>query len=400
MCRFVFVSVWAFAVLVSQNLSASTDEPIIVGQRVTLKSQVLGEDREIMISTPRDYDAGRARYPVLYVMDGAGDFYHAMGIVRNNGNYQMMPRMIVVGIPNTDRNRDLTPTHTKLGGDGEERDNFGTTGGADQMLKFIRDELFPYVEGHYRTLPFRVLSGHSFGGLFATHAFLSQPDMFNAFISISGSMWWDDEVLLKRAEELFKEISYDRRFFHFSVGGEEHERQVAGNQQLYRLLREADPKGLTWHFSYMIGENHGSLGLPALDDGLRFIFSDWAVPPNIFDLGLEGLKAHFAKVSQLYGVEVGVPENSVNQMGYRLLGQGEVDQAIAVFRFNVETYPESANVYDSLGEAYEQKGELKKALELYERAVSMGEKIDDPNLGAFQIHVTQVKEKMKEMDEE
>ncbi|MBD0325483.1 MAG: alpha/beta hydrolase, partial [Pyrinomonadaceae bacterium] len=171
--------------------------------RLTVKSAVLGEERAILVRTPPGYERDGQRYPVLYMTDGDAHMLHTTGTVSFLARNNRMPEMIVVGIPNTDRTRDLSPTHVAQA-PGNPNARFPTSGGADKFLKFIETELIPHIESKYRTQPFRALAGHSLGGLFALHAMISRPELFNAYISVSPALQWDNFVLIDRAKEFFK----------------------------------------------------------------------------------------------------------------------------------------------------------------------------------------------------
>jgi uncharacterized membrane protein YecN with MAPEG domain len=124
-----------------------------------------------------------------------------------NGNTQI-PEMIVVAVPNTNRRRDLTPTHTLLDGEGNEKAPFAASGDGDKFLQFFREELFPAVESSYRTIPHRTIVGNSLGGLLALHARVQSPDLFQGYIANDPSLWWDDQYVLRQAKEA---IAPDRK---------------------------------------------------------------------------------------------------------------------------------------------------------------------------------------------
>jgi uncharacterized protein len=274
---FIILAILVAGSAVDAAQQAGTD--IVIGKKITMRSAVLSENRDILIYTPADYDKNKDRHPVLYVLDGEDNFHYASGVVRFRAMYRVSPDMIVVGIVNTDRNRDMTPTRAKTDFRGREAAWLKTTGGADNLLRFLETEVIPIVDKNYRTQPFRILTGHSFGGLFVMHAFLSRPELFNAFISVSASFWYDEEVLLKRAEAKLAALNYKDKTLYFSVGGKEHELQVGNNQQFARLLREKTPQGLRWKFEYLALDSHGSQALRALYNGLEFVYENWQAPP-------------------------------------------------------------------------------------------------------------------------
>ncbi|MEJ2582656.1 MAG: alpha/beta hydrolase-fold protein, partial [Acidobacteriota bacterium] len=156
--------------------SAHGGEPITIGETITIQSKILDEERTILVSTPAGYDQSSQRYPVLYMTDGDAHFTHTRGTVDFLVRNGLMPEVIVVGVTNTDRTRDLTPNHIASRTIGERVFESPTSGGAPKFLIFFEKELFPYVDEHYRTNPMRLFSGHSFGGLFALNAFFSKPE--------------------------------------------------------------------------------------------------------------------------------------------------------------------------------------------------------------------------------
>jgi uncharacterized protein len=168
------------------------DSLITIGKKHRLNSKVLNEERPYWVHLPASYhDTIHAPqyYPVLYLLDGDSHFHSVTGVVNFmgagiNGNIQI-PECIVVALPNTDRTRDLTPTHTKIDWDGKENPFYETSGGANAFLQFIREELFPIIESSYRTLPYRVLVGHSFGGLLALHSLLLSKVCFRLILPLT-----------------------------------------------------------------------------------------------------------------------------------------------------------------------------------------------------------------------
>ena len=152
-------------------------------------------------------------------------------------------------------------------------------------------------------------------------------------------------------------------------------------------LAAANAKGFEWQVMRMPDENHGSVVLRAHYWGLRKSFDGWQLPADPetgrFAGGLDELQAHYKGLSKRYGFTVVPAEAMINNVGYQILGQEDFEGAIAVFRYNVELYPDSANVYDSLGEALENAGRLDEALANYSKAVKNGTKTGDENLGVF-----------------
>ena len=179
--------------------SARAEEPIIVGSQTSIRSEILDEERPLMISLPAAYRDGESRFPVLYLLDPSTRFHHTTGTLRTLARIGHLPEMIVVGVENTDRTRDLAPEWTRAEIEDDMRATVERAGGADRFLQFLEDELIPHVESTYRTSPFRVLVGHSFGGLFVVHTLNQRPELFQALLAISPSLWWDDGAIVDRA---------------------------------------------------------------------------------------------------------------------------------------------------------------------------------------------------------
>ena len=402
---FFIVTLILFLFTANFCLAQQKDEDIVIGKIKLIQSKVLNEERALFIHVPPGYDQSQEKLPVLYVLDGEANFFFSTAIVNFLSRSQAISRMIVVGIPNTDRMRDFTPSKVE-----ETR----TSGGADNFLKFLQDELFPYVEKEYRTQPFKILCGHSLCGMFSIYTLVTKPELFNAYIAISPYLMWDDELVIKRAESGLDKRLTINKFLYITVGNEPNytnslekltnrlksldSEKIAvnlskdENLQALPLPRFTSP--LEWKFIEMINESHGSIPFKSVYNGLEFLYSDWRLPDDIAGKGIDEIKNHYSNLSRKFGYTIDIPEPFINRQGYLLMGQGEIKQAIELFEYNVKMFPNSNNVYDSMGEGYESNGQFKLALKYYKKAVEMGEKNSNPNLSVYQTHVTRVLKKM------
>lgn len=372
--------------------SAATSEPVTLGDTETLVSKVLGEERHLMVYLPDGYATSEASYPVLYLLDAGTRFHHTTGTVASLSRSGHIPEMIVVAVRNTDRTRDLTPAWMGPQPSDEISGRAATAqagGGADNFLRFLKDELIPHVEAKYRTVPYRILVGHSFGGLFAAHALVREPELFDAILAISPSLWWDEGATVEQARTLFRERP-DLTGRFYMILADEGGDMLTQFRNMETLLRYRAPAGLRWHSSVVDGEDHGSIPSLAVHSGLKAIFPLWQLPAFAREEGLPALDQHFAALSKEYGYPIVTPEALINNLGYQALGAGEVDKAVEIFRANVERYPGSANVYDSLGEGLEAAGHLEQARQSYLRAYETGE--GDPNREVYKTHLDAVTE--------
>lgn len=388
-----------FALLVLISSSASAQAPPGVTS-LKINSAVLGEERTILVRVPPGYETNKLRYPVIYMTDGNAHIGHTSSTVEFLARNGRMSEMIVVGIVNTDRTRDLSPTHvtTTVAGGGSAL-QFPTSGGADKFIKFIETELFPEIEKRYRTNPYRILAGHSLGGLFAIHTMISRPELFGSYVAVSPALQWDNQVIVKRAEDFFKARKEWQATLFMSLGHEPGPIED-GFYQLKQILEKNQTKGFEWKAQVLDDEDHGSVVLHSHYLALRKVFDGWQVQrdPNSGQVsgGFKGVEEHYQKLSQKFKIAIPVPEPLINQLGYQSLFAERFDEAITIFKTNVERYPESANVYDSLAEAYERSGKIELAAPLYEKAQTLGQQNQDPNLAIYKANFERVSERLKQ----
>jgi len=365
---------------------------------LTIKSAVLGEDRTVLVRTPVGYESNKVRYPVLYMTDGDAHINHTASTIEFLTQNGRIPELIIVGVTNTDRARDLTPVKsTQKNPAGELQ--FPTSGGADNFLKFFETELIPEIEKQYRVQPYRIFAGHSLGGLFAIHAMMTKPGLFNSYVAVSPSLQWEDDSELKRAEEFLKNQKEMKVTLFVSIGNEPGG-IGADFDKFKELLSKTNIAGFDWQAERMADEDHGSVVLRSHYFGLRKVYEGWQAPRDLKSGavlgGLKGADAHYKKLSEKFGYTIPVPENLINQMGYQFLFDGKPEEAIAAFKANVERYPDSANVYDSLAEAYERGGRIDLAEPLYEKAKTLGEQNIDANAATFKANYERAHAKLKE----
>lgn len=355
---FVFVSV------------AQTNSPLVqFGEKYTLHSKILNEDRQYWVSLPPSYkptrNHARQKYPVLFLTDGESQFPWACEVVQFMGDSFQIPELIVVAIPNTDRDRDLTPTHDS---------GIASSGGGPLFEKFLNEELAPEMDAKFRTAPYRILVGHSIGGALAADAFLCQTNGFQAYIAIDPALWWDNEILIQHAKEFSPKTNSHNAIFiatanHF---GEQPPNKIKGDSERFvSILTAKAAPDLRVGYQYFDDEDHGSSRLMGLHDGLRFIFEDYK-PENFWTFDEPSLiENHFKKCSDRLGFEISPPEAYVDKIGSWMLDAHETDKAMECFKLNVTNYPTSANVYSRLADAYLAKGEKELAIQNYKKVLEL-----------------------------
>lgn len=368
------------AIFISATVAAlaGDDHKITIGEKFTIHSKVLNEDRKIMVYTPNGYENSKTSYPVVYLLDGETHFVHAYGVVDFLSNQGLMPQSIVVAIVNVDRGRDFTPTPIE---------KKAVTGGAEKFTAFINDELKPHINKNYRTQPFETIYGHSLGGMFVAYTFLTNPDMFDGYIAVSPYLQYDKSYVAGLVKENLKE-NYDHKFFYMTLGDEPAYYESVG--KFVGTIETKSPEGLHFDYVQMTAANHSTTPHLTMYEGMQYFYSKWKLPKESWEGGIATADNHYQKLSKIYGYQIETPEYVINQMGYNLMWEEDYDKAIAVFEENVQRYPESANVYDSLGEALENNGQLTESRKNYEKAVKIAKSGNHGFLKVYEENLNRV----------
>jgi predicted alpha/beta superfamily hydrolase len=396
----LLLSLAFIAIVGSATAQTIANRNIIIGRTDSVYSKILHEKRTVWVYLPNGYNpSGTQKYPVVYLLDGDGHFPSVMGMIQQlsevNGN-TVCPEMIVVGIPNTDRTRDLTPSNSLYGPDGSKVQGFETSGGGEKFVLFIQKELMPHVDSAYAVAPYKILIGHSFGGITAINILLNHTDMFNAYVAIDPSMWWDGRKLLSQARETFKQPKFANKSLYLGIantmpgdmdtlqvrrdttGATSHIRSIL---ELKDILQNNPGNGLRWSYRYYKDDNHGSVPLIAEYDALHFLFNFYKMPAalsdKLFDKNIKfdpapAFTSYYADISGHMGYKILPPEGLVNELGYYYMQSGVPDRAYSLFALNITNYPQSANVYDSMGDYYDNQKNKDKAIECYTKAFKLG----------------------------
>lgn len=298
--RFLLAATAVFAPLALAQADNPVPVTITGTESHVLEASGIDQRFKIDVSLPASYIAGARRYPVVYVTDGGGNFPIVVGNLRMLNLGFEMPDVIVVGIgyDTTDiarilgvRTRDLTPTnnleYTKnarkspmfpLPGD-------VTPGAADGFVKFIDDELKPYINKNYRTMSDNeTLIGYSLGGLFGLHVLFNHTDSFDKYIIGSPSIWWDETVSFEfESKYAGKHKDLPKKVFMSSGGLEESGSDdfgmVTNMVKMYSRLNSRNYPGLVLDHYVFAGETHMSGMGTAFNRGLRFVFKDEVPKP-------------------------------------------------------------------------------------------------------------------------
>ncbi|MCD8079993.1 MAG: alpha/beta hydrolase [Bacteroides sp.] len=260
-------------------LTMRSQEEICIGKKHTLYSTVLQEQRGYWLYTPENDQQDTAKtYPVIYLLDGDSYFHALVGISKTlaSGRGKGMPACILVGVLNTDRTRDLTPTASAAGRDGKiSSDAALQGGGAEAFHRFLTTELRDIIDRTYRTSGQNILIGHSYGGLFTLHTFLRHTGSFDTYLALDPSLWWDQGRLPQEAGELIRGKDFTGKSLYVGVATKPRTDRVDIHQQTVRyLLEEVLPQAenLDYFRKSFPEENHGTVVIPGLYDGIKQLF--------------------------------------------------------------------------------------------------------------------------------
>jgi uncharacterized protein len=243
-------------------LEQADNAPVTWGNYRKIHSKVLGEDRTLLVSLPIQYDTPGMKFPVIFKLDGdKGNFLHMFSAA-----YYLLqgsdetPDPIIVGIVNTDRNRDMGPDQK-----------------ADNFIRFIEAELIPFIDTNYRTNGFRILCGQSQSSIFALYSFLKQPMLFDAYILASFGFYkegWSQlfESELKKNQDL-KKVG---KKYLFVANGKHDSYDPDGSigkrgERFLELLKQTVPASVLMKSKWY--EDEGHVPFPALYEGLKWVYA-------------------------------------------------------------------------------------------------------------------------------
>jgi len=374
-------------------------EKIIIGEKITIASKILNEDRQILIHLPHDYEYSDKKFPALYVLDGEFFFYQATGAVQflSECSYiynNPIPEMIIVAIINVDRNRDYTPTYAP---NQPGSLYYPTSGKAD---KFLEKELIPEIDIRYRTQPFRTLAGWSFGGLFTVHTFAHKPELFSAYLAISPSLWWDEDLYVSKYDSIFAYFKYTPKKLTITCGtleGGSIDRGV--RKGFVPLIKKKLSNEYQFNLIEIPDEDHSFVPYKAFYEGLASIFSDYRMPFERINEGYNSVEEYFKKLPKKYGYEIKISEWAYMNLINDLNGKGKHKEAMEIaYQYQVN-YPQSAWAILFIGRTFEYMGNYIKAKENYKQSIKIEKSKPAPDserIISFTIRLNLLNEKLKD----
>jgi len=334
-----------------------------------IKSDTLSEKREIKVFLPQNYPDSDISYPVLYQLEGDKYFFQSIAAVDHLRKQGLIPPIIIVTINSLEPKKDFCPSGIIENANGSNYLNSG----ADRFLAFIENELIPEIDRKYRTNQFRILSGHSYGGLFSTYAMVTHPNVFKAYIASAPLVKYNDRLVLKRALPYFREgknlpvylyLSYEeenrgfRDYKEYKGAIDSLEGIIiAYTERKPKLLKELIPEYQPYFFQYKAQIN-----------GLKELFSGFPLSDDLIAAGGRAIIEHYEEFERIYGYKV-ISENLINEIAEILIRKFRYDEAIRIVFENTRRNPDSWKVWDQLARAYEAKGDITSARKYYKKSI-------------------------------
>lgn len=348
-------------------LAQKDGDAITIGAWRTVRSEILAEDRQILVHVPEGYEKSTSRYPVLFHLYGqqvTNYFADAVMTTERLAGAAEIPPMIVVGVANTDRYRDNLP----LQADGK------TPGGADTFLRFFAEELIPFVDTHYRTKAYRVLAGPQAGGAFGLYALTARPGFWNASILRIENPFPGEKAFrqffLDKAAAFVKETPRLTAFVRLHVESTAHAPTLEFAKAFAGIIDGARPEGL--RVELQVEEPSGDfVRLVGLAPALRSLFTGYKLradpPPDT----VEAIEAHYRTFSTRVGGDFEPPELSLTFAVDYLMGNRRLDEALALVTYELRLYPDHLNGLWRLGEINRRMGRFAEARDAYKRFLAI-----------------------------
>ncbi len=362
---------------------AQENNPFTSGFEKIIESKTLDEPRKVWIHLPNS-NTGKEHFPVIYLLDGDGNFNDVVSMTEFMSNAGLCPPRIVVGILHPARMKDLTF--------GTDRETPGITGNGEQFMNYVEKELIPYIDSNYLTAGYKIFIGHSVGGLTVVHTMVHNPYLFDAYVSLDGALWWNDEQIVKEAKITLANTNYKGKTLFMALANRlekgmdtlqvqqdttEGTELIRSNLKFIKDISQNKNNQLRFQHKFYEYDDHSSVRLIGEYDALRFIFNYYKL--KIYNSQLEDPNfnldslfiTHYKNVSVQMGYLIKPNESQVNNLGYFMMKQKQFKKAEALFELNITNYPRTANCYDGLGDLYLAKGDKAKAIESFKKTLML-----------------------------
>jgi hypothetical protein len=319
-----------------------------------IKSTHLEEDRIYRVHLPDTYDRDKSEsYPVVYVLDGEYVFDYAKGRIDfvSNG-FGHLPKMIVVGIPNTDRAKDFYFS-------------LDIKSKSIPFLNFMAEELMPKINTTYRTNGFDILYGWSSASNMNITSLVLNPNLFDAHILSGSGIGNNGKAYL---ETLLPHVKFQQTFLFVST--ESPGPRVPYLERFESVINSIKPDGLSYAFEKIEGEHVDNLA-SGFDAGIRFIFDGFYIPRSDLKKGYDHIIKYYQKLNSNYAVDFTIPEGAIVEMVSMMLGMKMDDDIVKLLDHGLKLHPNSVELYGTYGEFLSYREKFKDAKSMFEKALSV-----------------------------
>ncbi|SNY43818.1 hypothetical protein SAMN06297280_0653 [Arsukibacterium tuosuense] len=332
----------------------------------TLHSEALNESRTITVQLPKSYSsAPDNKYPVIYRLDGNGNIPLITAVLERLQEANAAPEVIIVAIENTDRMRDFYPTVNQ-----EPQGPVGIGGGAPKFLNFIENELIPFVDKKYRTHNFKVIAGASAGGVFVLYALQTNPELFQAHLAYSAAVWWNYGATAKSTKAFLSKTTNLDNYLYMNIG-EESGLMRERYDDLQHFVASNTPKGLTFINDEFDKVPHGLTSAAGIFNAYQNLFLPLRMPLPVYTGDTSSISDYYHRLSTQYGEQTPPPEWVVRELGYHFANNGDLQQAIKLFKYGISLYPEKPDAYNGLAYGYEQSERYEESLAEVNKALAL-----------------------------
>jgi predicted alpha/beta superfamily hydrolase len=345
---------------------------------VELHSEILKENRKILIHLPEDYATSEKLYPVIYLLDGNRHLPHAILAEDILQSQSLIPEAIIVAITNNSgtRRRDLSS-------------------GKNKFLKFMQYEVIKFVSEQYRTSGHRTLFGHSMAGAFTMEVFATAPKIFENYLAASPVIQMNKSELITKYRALKLSDINDKKFLYLTMGNKAAEGKSASDAfgQFVQLMNNKSTNDLSWHHERLPRQVHMTTPYTTLYAGLTYAFNDYQTPTylglkDFEEKGqLQGLKDYYIKRSRKYSTSPEVPESAFRSLGFALFDDGHESKGVEILKNNAKNHPSSLRALNALAQVYEGVEQPNNALSTYKKAVQLAREMSSGNLEHFERQV-------------
>ncbi|MEW6998763.1 alpha/beta hydrolase-fold protein [Colwelliaceae bacterium BS250] len=359
--------------------SAHTEASSLAVQH-QITSKITDKVQKYWLHLPQDYKENNPfGYPVMYLYDGNYLLNHTAAMTEFlNGS---MPNLIIVGIESQNRNKDLTP-------DFPDKTNMPLTT-KNPFFNYIEKELIPHINSTYNTADYRIVAGHSLGGLAVLHNLINQPSLFNAHFAFSPAVHWQGAAILDGLDKslttieqtnflyIGREALDKNKIFAFTM---KHHNSL---DKLEKTLEKHAPKNLDWHMQSFANEDHFTVAVVAQHYAFRTLYPEWFLRPEKVEEDVNSFDQFYQNLSAQYGYSIAPTEYELYALSDYLTMKQQPNKAVYISKRRLEFYPASHTAHRSLANAYYANKNPADALKHIKQAILIATEEEHDNLTSY-----------------